>query len=109
MNTISRLIAGLVTAAVAVVLLFFLTTVGLVIALVVGVALFVGALSMRGKTTETTVGQFRVITFGSGNNAQGDPYTPTQKEAPRKAIDDYVDLSPEDYTIVDDEKKTPKD
>lgn len=122
MNTLTRLIAGLVTAAVAVFLLFFLTTVGLIVALVAGVALFVGALSLRGKGNETRVGGFRVITFGSqpfGSQPFGDkmsgeqPFRQIDQQAPqskpRKEQDDVVDLSPEDYKAVanPDDRQTP--
>lgn len=119
MNTLTRLVAGLVTTAVAVMLLFFLTTVGLILAAVVGIALFVGALSLRGKGRETQVGGFRVITFGSqpfGSQQFGEKPFDEQGGQPRageqKQLDDVVDLSPEDYKPVesssDDKAKNPK-
>lgn len=119
MNTLTRLVAGFVTAAVAVLLLFFLTTVGLIIAAVVGVVLFVGALSLRGKGNDMKVGGFRVITFGSqpfdSQSFREQPFREqpggegTSPRRPQKAIEDVVDLSPEDYRPVDSPTDNPGD
>lgn len=114
MNTLTRLVAGCITAAVAVLLLFFLTTVGLVLAAVLGIALFVGALSMRGKGRETQVGGFRVVTFGSMPKGGDRPSFERQafdgqsfeeqggkpSVARQQTLDNVVDLSPEDYKPV---------
>lgn len=101
MNPLTRLLGGLVAAAIAVLSFVFFATVGLVLVGILAVVLFVGALALRGKGQETRVGNFRVITFGGPAPKQQNPSSQSPKAS---ALEDCVDIPPEDYTTKDDKR-----
>lgn len=95
MNPLTRIVAGLFAALVAVVSFVFFATLGVVLVGILAVVLFVGALALRGKGQETRMGSFRVVTFGVPDPAK--QKSTENKPQSRSAIGDFVDISPEDY------------
>lgn len=117
MNGLSRFLMSLVLGGAAVLGFFFLTTVGVIVAIVIGVLLLVGGLTLRWKGGFT--GQSRVILFRRIGDrtviTRTETFDSSEPDGPVRPLNEdpdshgpCVELPPDAYRKVDDGEKPPK-
>lgn len=117
MNGLSQFLMSLVLGAAAILGFFFLTTVGVIVAIVIGILLIVGWLSLRWRGG--SAGSSRVILFhrigGRTVITRTETFDSAASDEPVRPMDPHshegpcVELPPEDYRKLDDDDgKTPR-